>query len=551
MRRASLGLLSAMSLAACAPAGEVTRVMHGEVVVGRVIEDGAYASFLRGALAEEAGKREEALEAYSAAASQDEPDPEVWSRIGELRCKMAPGDLEADVAFAKALEVDPAYEPALEARARCEAIRGHAAAASDGEERAAMADPMAVAPEVVLAGAPADRAMARDSQARLVALTLLHPTEPAAWEALAAWGSAHHDAMLIARGLGEVARIAPRRKAEIALRAVSLAGDGELSAARALAGALLDIPGDRSSGGEGPAPAAHPLVARLAIDEALVRGDRDAVRRRTTASHLGLELSAARAVFLGNPALARDLVLPVVLANPDSKAARMVLAVATSMLGDHGALASALTRSGPISGTTSTAPAATKMASEPLLAFAKLVEAEGSPEAARSILASFAPIGLLSGDALVTGVAVDLAALGALPDADLPLDAKIELAARRAEPMPRASAGEVDARHLLFACALERPLDADTLALAKRLGPASADDPLVAVALARLSLSRGGNPGQDALDHILALDPADPILAAAALDLAKRSGDAEAIPRARARLTALARTQRERAHALE
>jgi hypothetical protein len=40
-------------------------------------------------------------------------------------------------------------------------------------------------------------------------------------------------------------------------------------------------------------------------------------------------------------------------------------------------------------------------------------------------------------------------------------------------------------------------------------------------------------------------------VAAAALDLAKRSGDARAIAPARARLTSLARTPRERARALE
>jgi hypothetical protein len=554
MRRFLLGALPLVSLAACAPAGEVTRVMDGQVVVGRFIEDGPYANFLRGALAEEAGNYALALKAYAAAASQDEDDPELWSRIGDLLCRLAPNDPDhsrADLAFAKALKVDAAYEPALEARGRCDASRGNAAAARLSQERAADADPRAVLPEVVLAGAEAERAGAVASRARLIALTLLHPTETAAWEALAAWGATHHDAMLVARGLGEVARIAPRRKSDLAGRAVLLAGDGELSAARVLAAALVDVPGDRSSGGEGPAPAAHPLVARLALDEALVRGDLDAARRRTTAAHLGLDVAAARALLLGDPRMARDLVEPLALADPDAAGPRMVLAVATSRLGESAAFARALARPRAPLGGMAAGHVAAKVAPEPLLAFAKLVEAEGSPDAARGLLGGFSPIALLPGDALVTSVAVDLAALGALPDKDLPLDARIELAARRSEPMPRVESGDVDARHLLFARALERPLDRDTLALAERLGPASVDDPLVAVALARLSLSSGGRLGEGALDHILAIDPADPILAAAALDLAKRAGDAEAIPRARARLTALARTQGERAHALE
>jgi hypothetical protein len=49
----------------------------------------------------------------------------------------------------------------------------------------------------------------------------------------------------------------------------------------------------------------------------------------------------------------------------------------------------------------------------------------------------------------------------------------------------------------------------------------------------------------------VALDPGDPIVAAAALDVAKRSGDPLAIGPARARLISLARTAGERAHALE
>jgi hypothetical protein len=550
--RAMLGLAGGLvsALVACAPTGEVTRVVDGRVVVGRVIEDAAYASFLRGALAEDVGALPVALEAYTAAASADADDPEIWTRIGDLRCRLAPGDAGAHVAFSKALELDRAYEPALEARARCETSRGEGRAAEADQELAADADPKAVAPQVLLASAVMDRFATTASRNRLVALTLLHSTTPAAWYALATWAETHHDAMLVVRALGKIARLAPRRKWELAGRAVALAGDGELAAARALAAALLDVPGDRSAGGEGPAPAGQPLVARLAVDEAIVRGDIEAARRRATSAHLGLDVVAGRALLLGNPGLARELAGPLLLADPDSSGARMALAVAAYRLSDAAGFARALARSAP----TLRAPPAharARVAPEVLLPFAKLVEAEASPEEARAWLASFPPSQLLPGDAPVTSVAVDLAALGAMRDEDLPLDARIELAARRSEPLPRVLAGAVDARHLLFARALETPLDAETLALAQRLGPASADDPLVAVALARLSMSRGGSPNADALDRILAIDPADPILAAAALDLAKRSGDARAIAPLRARLTALARTQGERAHALE
>jgi hypothetical protein len=48
-----------------------------------------------------------------------------------------------------------------------------------------------------------------------------------------------------------------------------------------------------------------------------------------------------------------------------------------------------------------------------------------------------------------------------------------------------------------------------------------------------LSIARGWPLAATALDPLLTLDPADPILAPAALDLAKRAGDAKAIAPAR------------------
>jgi len=228
----------------------------------------------------------------------------------------------------------------------------------------------------------------------------------------------------------------------------------------------------------------------------------------------------------------------------------MVLAVAASRLGDADGVARALSRyEGPRA--SSTLFPGAKIAAEALLPFAKLVESQASADVARAWLERWLGAPLLLGDALVTGPAVDLAALGVVKEVDLPLDAKVELLARRSEPLPPLEPGAVDARHLLFAWAVDRPRGAPTLELARRLGPLMAEDPLVAVALARLSMAAGRGLSASALDHILAIDPADPILAAAALDLAKSSGDVQAIAPARARLTALARTPRERARALE
>jgi Tfp pilus assembly protein PilF len=518
--------------------------MDGRVFEGRFIEPESYAAFLRGVLAEEAGQLPEALRAFAAAAALDDRDPLVATRLGGVLCRMDPKDPRAEEAFARALRIDASFEPALDARARCARARGDDGAAAATAMLAVAADPLALSPEVMLAEVEVARTRAEAARDRLVALSLLQGTSVVAWDALAAWGVAHHDAMLVARALGAVARLAPSRKAELADRAVGLAGDGELFAARTLAAALLDAPGDRSSGGEGPAPAAIPLVARLAVDEALARHDGARAALRATRAHLGLDVVAGRALLMGDAALARELAEPVVRADPRAKGVRMVLATAAFRLGEGDLVTRALEmpRSDP-------AP----LPAEAMLPFAELLQRVSSAEAARRMLEAASPIALLAGDALVTPLAVELAAQGVLADEALPADARLELAARRSEVLPAegAPAASMDARHLLFAWALERPTERATLELARRLAPAADHDALVAVAMARLSLAEGRALSPAALDQLLAVNPADPIVAAAALDLAKRAGDVRAIAPLRARLTALARTPGERAHALE
>lgn len=544
--RAAL-LVTLASLAGCAPAGQVTRVMDGRVVVGKEIQPEGYAAFLRGALAEEGGQLAAALVAYTQAATLEAGDPEVWSRIGEVRCRLSSEDPASDSAFARALQLDSAYEPALEGRARCAASRGNGSDARADEGRAAAADPHAPAPQIYFAERDWDGP--EGSRARLIALTLLHGTSTAAWDALAAWGAVHHDPEIVSRALVTISRLAPTRKWELGGRVLALAGDGDVPQARALAAALVDAPGDRSSGGEKPPPAAIPLVARLAVDEALARRDANAARRRATSAHLGLDVVAGRALLLGDAELARDLAEPLVLADPRATGARMVLATATARLGDGDRFARMLDLARLGGGESR---GGSRVVPEALLPFARLAGGMASPEAAHRVLEWCSPAAILPGDALVTGVAVDLAALGVLRDEDLPMDARIELAARLSEPLPVIEAQEgLDARHLLFAWALEKPLEEATVDLARRLETAAAYDPLVAVALARLSLAQGRSLASAALDPILAIDPADPIVAAAALDLAKRSGDDRAIAPARARLISLARTPRERARALE
>src|SRR5262249_13816073 len=155
---------------------------------------------------------------------------------------------------------------------------------------AAAADPLATEPQIVLARADERHARAAAARDRLLALTLLQSGSIAAWDALASWAGAHGDSPLMARALREAVQLPPGSRADIALRAVKLAGDGDLVAARAIAGAALDVDGPRVS----------PEAVRLAIDDALVAGDVDHARVRAVRGHVGLDEAAGRALLMGN-----------------------------------------------------------------------------------------------------------------------------------------------------------------------------------------------------------------------------------------------------------
>ncbi len=517
---ALLGLLACAPAIGCARGPEVVRVVDGRLVGGAYVEPEAYAAFLRGAIAEEHGQLGAALAAYTETVDKDSGDPEVWTRVGDVRCKLNPSDAAADHAIAKALAIDSEYAPAWEARARCATLRGASAASVDAWRRAASADPLAVEPQLSIARAEDQRVATAAVRDRLLALTLVHRGSMAAWDALAAWARVHDDPMLMAWALAEAVRHAPGRRQITANRALDLAGDGELLAARTVAGAALDV--------DGPHPPA--AAARLAIDEAIAAGDVERVRVRATRAHLGLDEVGGRALLMGAPEMARALAEPLVQADPRAAGARMVLAAA----GTVRTFDSARGALGPV----------------PFVALAPfaaaLADAAGFATA-RRFTEGLAHTAVDAGDSIVTRAAVDLAARGVLSESDLPMDARIELAARRREAPPVPRPGEVDARHRLLALALLRPTDTETLALARRLAGAAGRDALVAAAVAKIALARGLTLDARETGRLNEMGPRDAICAAAALDVANKQGDQRAILPARARLTALARTAAERA----
>jgi len=418
-----LGSLSAIAvlvaaapgLAGCGAEPRVVRVYDGKIVEGRYVSSEAYAAFLRGVLAEENGDLKAAVAAYAVAVLEDEDDPVLMSRIGEARCKLDPRDAGADRAFDAALKRDPTSASALAAKGRCSLARGRTDEAIDLARRAAAADPTNVGLEALLVRAEAGRTDAAGRE-RAVALTLAHGENAVAWDALIVWGRAHRDAQLVARGLEGLVRAAPARSLEAEHGATALLEGGELALARHLAGVLADAP--RDLGVIGPR---DPIVARLAVDEALARGDRPVALARATRGHVPLAEVAARAFLLDKKDIAVAIASSVADADPGASGAGMVRA--------------ALTASEP--GARKPRPdGGARITDQPpelcALVFADRLATAAGAEVARQWLARITRTPMVSRDPLGGPLAKDLAERGVLPMADLP----VEL--RAASPRARA-----------------------------------------------------------------------------------------------------------------
>jgi hypothetical protein len=536
--------VACVASAGCASAPTVTRVVDGRVIEGHFVEPDAYAAFLRGAIAESHGDFRGALLAYEATAKLDQEDPEVWTRIAAVRCRIAPADPRARWAAARALALDTEYAPAWEARARCALGRAEDRVGIERDAlRAADADPTKVDYQVLLARVEEMRPQSPEvARQRLVALTLAHETSPVAWSALASWNRSHGDAMGAAHALARVARLAPTRRADVVREVIALAGDGELDAARLLAGAVVDAGRDTDrSAGLTPSPASNPLVARLAIDEAILREDLETLRLRRSAAHLGVERVAGRALLLDKPGLVAALVLDAIEADPRAAAARMTLAVAAAYAGDASLFARTLATTTSID-----APVAT----EAWLPFVKLVSSRVSASEARRLFDALPREAIAPGDDLVVRAAVDAAARDMIDPGALPLDGRVELAARQGVAFA-ARLEELDARHRLLALSAGRSEEA--MRLLRHLRPAVDRDRVVAVAAARLRMGDPNAPAGDAMtvEHLAAIAPGDPLVVTTALALAVERHDAPAAKKMRARLVAVAITARERALTVE
>jgi hypothetical protein len=508
----------ALLLAACVRPTVVERAYGGNVVQGRYVAPEAYAWFLRGSLAAAAHRTEDAVAAYQRAASLDPASPEPWTRIADVLCDAGEREGRARAAIEHALTLDSDDRGAWAARARCAAVRGDAREQHDAATRAsALGDST---PLVVTHARPGEDG--RADRQELVALTLAAPEPVVAWASLVAWAEAHGDVALWTRGLLELGRIAPERRGEVAQAAEAMVGAGLGAEARTVAAAVVDA-------AERPVSASMALAVRLAVDEAIERGDREGLIRRASRGRVPLEEAAARALLAGRAGMARDIAAEVQSADAGSLGARIVAAAAA-----HGDVAAA---------------AAARPGDAPASAAAWVVLGQelataSAPSVAATTLASTPHDPLLAHDPRVTRVAVGLAVRGVLDPAALPPDGLVELAVIEGRAPASPDAAALDLRHRYLALAASRPTADETRTLGIRLHAIAPADPLVLAGDALLQLASSSPVDPGAPRALLAHDPGDPLLAALALRLAERSGDTEVARRAREMLTAMGATRR-------
>ena len=433
----------------CASTEVVDRAYDAHIVAGRSVPPQAYASYLRGVIAEVDGNRAEAVSAYREVMVDD------------------PGSVEAEAHF-------------------------------HGLSNAR--------------GAPF---RTRGDRVQAIAQGLAGDAHADAWDAVFDWAEGHSDVALMSYSLTRLLR----RNALLQRRASSVverfAGEGELGAARCLAAAVVE------SDFFAMTDLGNGLVAELAVDDAIALGDSDLVRERASRVRLGLADVAARALLAGRPEVARDLASERARAEPTSPGARLVLA---SLDLD------------PETSLSNLADAVAESISAAVyVAFGTALMRRVPPAEARLLLQRIPHAALPSGDDLIVRAAVGLASRRLIALESLPPDGLIEIAARYGTLPPTPwSAESLDLRHRYLALALSQPRAEETKQLRRRLAGAATRDPLVAAASAWILLGTDATMDRDAARNLLALRPTDPVLAAAALRLARRSGDTETEARARA-----------------
>ncbi len=187
-------LASLVLTSGCFGRSDVVRVVRGQSVRGRYIDERAYEAYLRGAIAEQHSKFEDAEQAYATVVDADPEGVDPLVRLGAVRCARGVANLgPAMNAFRAALRLDPNYGPAYIERARCY-MRSKDWTSAEKDARGALAvDPMDLEASVVLAQVLEASGRVADAVVVTDALVIWLPQSVQAWRAAEALATRRRD----------------------------------------------------------------------------------------------------------------------------------------------------------------------------------------------------------------------------------------------------------------------------------------------------------------------------------------------------------------------
>ncbi len=288
LRKLTLAASVALLGTSCSPYGSgVTRIVDGRTQEGRYIPVTAYADYALASYMEASGEPEQAENAYMRALADDPKSPEMWTRLGALRCRRQP--LSGMSALERALDLAPQYEPAWRAKAACFLGATQLSKAQRAAEEAVRLDPEQERATLLLAQIYEAQGKNKQARAWLNAWVVLHPSSDIGWNALL-----------------ELAERTQNPVDELrAHQALRLHQDPMRAPA-------LSTPrsGQRQDD---------------ALDVAIATGDLDGARRACVALHLPAVEIAVRAYLRGNLGMAKQQAQLVRAADPSSADARALL----------------------------------------------------------------------------------------------------------------------------------------------------------------------------------------------------------------------------------
>lgn len=306
---AALALVSlGVGLGCSAPT--VVRVMDGREVEGRFISEYAYTLYAIGADAEAHGDLPTALQAFEAAAQEDAESPQIWTRIGAIRCRLPEHSARAEEAFAEAQELDADFEPLVRERAGCAIRERRANAALELANRAFELDPDIE--ETALLRVHVLEILGRREEARraLDELVIRRPSSMLALRSLRDFAVRTRDAF--------AAEQASRKLAEL-----DKTGRG------------TEVRTDFTLGSGAGSPPGGAGGALDALDAAIAGGDLPLARKLGRRADVVPAEIAVRAAALGRATLAREQAELVLGADPADTSARIALAIAADLAGDQ------------------------------------------------------------------------------------------------------------------------------------------------------------------------------------------------------------------------